>query len=79
MNEYTTEFFAHCPTNGVRIKYTLVIITSEVVMVERIIDTVNLLDRGYHEAFADQLLREFGGRQTLTADHHGVRIVTTRG
>lgn len=79
MNSYSTEFFSLCPSNNVRIKYQLLIETDCVIMVEDVIDEVTLHDRGYHEAIADQLHRTFGGRQTLVADHHGVRIETLRG
>ena len=78
MNTYTTQFFARCPNNGIRILYTLVLEITSVVMAEDLIDAVTLLDRGYHEAMADHLLREFGGKQTLTASHHGVDIKTVR-
>lgn len=78
MNIYTTEFFAVCPVNGARIKYELTIETTEVIKVEQINDEVLLLDKGFHEDFADQLIRVFGGKQTLKADHHGVRIHTIR-
>ena len=47
-------------------------------MVENLIEVVTMHDRGYHEDIADQLLREFGGKQTLTANHHGVDIKTVR-
>jgi hypothetical protein len=79
MNTYKAEFFAACPNNGARIKYHLTVQTSEVLMVEAINDALWLLDKGFHEEFADQLFREFGGVQTLTAHHHGVDIETTRG
>lgn len=78
MNTYTTEFFAFCPANGVRVKYTLRIQTDGVIDVEDIIDEVTLHDRGLHEQIADQLFKTFGGLQTLTAYHHGVTIETTR-
>jgi hypothetical protein len=48
------------------------------IQVEDIIDAVMLLNRGFHEEIADQLHREFGGQQTLTANHHGVSIRTIR-
>jgi len=78
VNIYSTEFFAFCPNNGARIKYSLSIMTDKVIMVEDIIDEVTLHDRGYHEEIADQLQRTFGGIQTLVAEHHGVTIITTR-
>lgn len=78
MNLYRTEFFAFCPSNGVRIKYHLTIETTETIMVEQIVDEVTLHSKGYHENIADDLFRSFGGRQTLLAHHHGVDIETRR-
>lgn len=78
MNTYRTEFFATCPTNGVRIKYALVIETAEVIQVEQIVAKVESLDQGFHEEIADELLSAFGGRQMLVAEHHSVSIETER-
>lgn len=78
MNLYSTKFFATCPNNGVRIEYRLSIRTQATLSVEDIITGVEQHGEGYHEEIADQLLERFGGWQTLTADHHGVTIETTR-
>jgi len=78
LNAYTTEFFTNCPNNGLRIKYLLRIETREVIPVEQITAKVETLSEGFHEEVADELLRAFGGVQTLVADHHGVTIETTR-
>lgn len=78
MNVYTTRFFSTCPNNGARIEYEVSIETDKVIQVEDIIDAVTLFNRSFHEEIADQLFREFGGRQTLTADHHGVTIRSIR-
>lgn len=78
MNIYTTEFFAFCPVNEVRIKYTLRIESATMIKVEDIIDEVTLHQRGFHEEIADQLHRVFGGMQKLNANHHGVDIETLR-
>lgn len=78
MNVYTTRFFSICPSNGVRVEYEISIETDKIIQVEDLVDAVTLLDRGYHEEIADQLFREFGGRQTIVADHHGVIIRSTR-
>lgn len=78
MNAYTTQFFANCPNNGLRILYTLRIETTEVISVEQIIAKVEGVGDAYHEELADELLLSLGGKQTLTADHHGVTIETTR-
>lgn len=78
MNVYTTRFFSICPNSGTRIEYEVNIETERVIQVEDIIDCVMLFDRGFHEEIADQLFREFGGRQTIIADHHGVTIRSIR-
>lgn len=78
MNAYTVNFYAACPNNGIRISYRLRIETAEVISVEELIAAVESHDEGYHEELADQLLARFGGRQTMTADHHGVTIETVR-
>lgn len=78
MNAYTTDFFAICPNNGIRIRYRLRIETESVIPVETIVAVVGGLSEGFHEPFADLLHATFGGMQTLVADHHGVTIETTR-
>lgn len=78
MNAYSTEFFANCPNNGVRIKYRFRVETPETLSVESIVSAVEAIDEGFHEEIADELLERFGGVQTLVADHHGVTIETTR-
>lgn len=78
MNAYTTEFFAACPNNGIRIKYRLRIETRQVLSVEEILAALDATDEGYHEEIADAMAERFGGVQTLTAEHHGILIETTR-
>lgn len=78
MNTYTVQFFVFCPNNNIRVMHTLVLKVDRVVMVEDLIDAVTLHTRGFHEDIADQLCREFGGTQTMTAHHHGVDIQTVR-
>ena len=78
MNAYTTEFFSQCPNNGLRIKYKLRIETRETILVEQITAKVESISEGFHEEIANELLSSFGGVQTLSADHHGVLIETTR-
>ena len=79
MNIYKAEFFAACPNNGIRIKYRLRIETQDVLMVEQIIAAVENAGDSYHEELADKMLKRFGGKQMMVADHHGVTIETTRG
>ena len=81
MNTYTLKFFARCPTNNVRIEYLWKLelpLGGDPLWAEDLIETVDLIDRAMHEEIADTLFREFGGKQTLTADHHGVCIETVR-
>ena len=78
MNEYEVDFFATCPENGERIKYSLQIRTHLVVPVENILAAVGSLTHGHHEAFAERLREGFGGLQKLIAWHHGVKITTHR-
>lgn len=78
MNAYTTRFFARCPSNQIRIDYSLRIETYEMLGVEDILTALDEVDEGYHEEIADQMFARFGGIQKLTADHHGVTIETIR-
>lgn len=79
INTYTHRFVASCPNNGKAIAYTLRIETDgRVIPVEQIVDVTDKIRGGYHEAIADQLHKQFGGRQTLVAHHHGVDIETIR-
>lgn len=80
MNQYSIEFFAKCPSNDVRIKYSLVINTNALVMVEGILKVVeaNTLQPVYHEKLADAFAVLLPGLQVMTAHHHGVDIETTR-
>jgi len=78
MNIYSIDFHAKCPTNGIRICYRLRIEVKFVIQVEVIVDVINTITDGFHEAIADLLFAKFGGRQTLTADHHSVNIQTIR-
>lgn len=81
MNIYTRQFVATCPNNGQPIIYTLRIevIASRMIQVEHITTATTLHRSGFHEAIADDLHARFGGRQVLTAHHHGVDIETIRG
>jgi hypothetical protein len=55
MNAYTTEFFATCPNNGIRVKYRLRIETHEMLAVEDIVATVENVNDSYHEELADEI------------------------
>jgi len=81
VNNYKIEFFCLCPKNGIRIKYELVITvcSNTVIQVEDLLQEVSNFKSFYHEDLANVLYAKFGGKQTLTADHHGVTLQTTRG
>jgi len=79
VNTYRSEFFATCPTNGMRIKYALQIKTIKTIRVEDLISVMDSIDQKYHEDIADEFCIRFGGMQTITAEHHGVQIETLRG
>jgi hypothetical protein len=77
MNIYTQRFRATCPNNGRSVDYMLTVESPRMIMVEDIQAAVSEL-KGYHEDFADVLWERFGGRQTLTAHHHGTDVETVR-
>ena len=78
INRYTRQFIAACPNNGEQIIYVLVIEKAAPIMVEHIVTATQMIRKGFHEAIADGLYAQFGGRQTLRAHHHGVDIETIR-
>lgn len=78
MNEYSYCFAAKCPTNGEVIRYRLEILSPTTIMVEDIKEACSFDNAMFHEAIADYLKWELGGRQILVAYHHGVTILTQR-
>jgi SRSO17 transposase len=78
MNIYRHQFVSHCPNNDKPIIYALSIETDGVIQVEHIVTAAALHKRAYHEAIADDLHARFGGKQVMTAHHHGVDIETVR-
>lgn len=81
VNIYEREFVAACPNNGEPITYQLMICKpmGERIFVEEIVAATDMIEVGYHEDIADSLLNDFGGKQILSAHHHGVTIETIRG
>lgn len=79
-NVYTAEFFAKCPNNAARVKYTLTIEVPTMLMVEKINDALmrDEFREGFHEQMADRLAQLLPGHQTMRAFHHGVSIETIR-
>lgn len=79
MNTYRHTFVAECPSQPVPIIYALEISSTKMIHVEHIVAACALHKKGYHEAIADDLYRQFGGYQRIVASHHGVEITTERG
>jgi hypothetical protein len=78
LNTYKHAFMRNCPANGEAIQYSLTIEADCFVPVEAIASAVSALPNpAFHEDMADRL-RKLGGRQTLSAVHHGTEIVTER-
>jgi len=77
MNIYEISFGVKCPNNDVIVEYDLTIESTKMIMVEDILELVQSFQVGYHENMADKL-KELGGKQTLVAYHHGVKITTIR-
>ena len=81
MNQYERTFELACPNNDIPVRYHLTIRSRDVLWVEDIVAFTQSLpgtDKPYHENIADAAFARFGGEQELVAEHHGVRITTTR-
>lgn len=78
MNTYSAEFSSWCPINGALVLYRIRIETTETIQVEQILAAIRREPESLHEDIADRMFATFGGRQTLSAHHHGVTIETTR-
>jgi hypothetical protein len=81
MNRYFHEFVSQCPNNGKFINYSVKICVPSTrrIFVEHVVTHAALHAKDFHEDIADSFYERFGGIQTVTAFHHGVQIVTTRG
>lgn len=79
MNKYSRTFVSVCPSNHASIIYSLVIESEKMIYVEHINTAVAIFRKDYHEKIADELFKAFGGKQTITAHHHGVDVETKRG
>lgn len=78
MNTYQTQFIARCPSDGERILYDLELITDQMVMVERINETLDEITEDYQESIAQRIGEAFPHcAVTLRAKHQGVHITST--
>lgn len=78
MNTYHTTFSVACPVNGDYVHYSLCIETTAVIPAEDLSAACERFDHHLHEQIADALVDRFRGKQTLSANHRGVDITTTR-
>jgi hypothetical protein len=78
MNIYRIQFVSKCPINEDMIIYSLEIQKDDFIPAEAIEKACDV-KMTLHENLANNLFREFGGRQTLTAVHGRVEIQTIRG
>lgn len=84
VNLYRQRFTAPCCNNGQSVIYDieLEVPADQTIMVEDIQAAcveAAALAKPYHENIATFLHLKFGGRQTITAHHHGTDIETRRG
>ena len=77
MNEYYYKFSVKCPNDNKSVVYSLKIEHKEIIMVESIIAICNL-PASYQEPIADIIRNKLPGKQTITAVHSGVTIITKR-
>lgn len=78
MNIYRYKFSVRCPNDDKSIEYHLEVQTAAMVMAEEIVTACLFNGAGYHEVVADHLAATLPGRQTITATHSGVEVVTVR-
>jgi hypothetical protein len=78
LNTYQTKFVLKCIVNQKPVEHSLTISTQEVIVVEDLLSFIKNLEPAFHEIIADKLAEQFGGKQVLVANHHGVIISTER-
>ena len=78
LNIYTVPFVSVCPRNAVPVFYILRLETEAVHLVEDLLKETANLPSALHETLAEILFGAFGGKQTIVAEHHGVKIETVR-
>ena len=79
MNKYFYEYFGKCPVDNQTIRYEVEILSEGVIFVEKLTTMCAIVADKIQEEGADVLFTTFGGKQTITGTHQGVKIVTTRG
>ena len=78
LNIYSYGFTTVCPNDGQYIYYSFDLQVNKIVMVEDIIKKCKTFKSEYQESIANELHKEFGGIQRLTATHQNVKIETLR-
>ena len=77
MNIYGYTFTCKCPNDDAEIEYTLIIQHNEMILVEDIIKACKF-PAAYQEDIADKLREVLPGKISLSAEHQGVEVTTTR-
>ena len=77
MNIYGYTFMCKCPNDDAEIEYTLLIQHDEMILVEDIIKACKF-PASYQEEIADKLRKLLPGKISVSAEHQGVEVTTTR-
>ena len=77
MNIYGYTFKVRCPNDDAEIEYTLLIQHNEMILVEDIIKACKF-PPSYQEDIADKLRELLPGKISISAEHQGVEVTTTR-
>ena len=77
MNIYGYTFWVKCPNDSAEIEYTLLIEHDQMIMVEDIIAACRF-PASYQEEIADKLHELLPGKISISAEHQGVEVTTTR-
>ena len=77
MNIYGYSFFVKCPNDDADIEYTLMIKHDQMILVVDIIKACKF-PPSYQEEIADKLRDLLPGNISISAEHQGVEVVTTR-
>ena len=81
MNTYETTFTVKCPNDSESVKYKLLVESDDLIFVEDINAAIRVVESfgGFHEKIADYIYTRSQCRLTITAEHQGVKVTTTRG
>jgi hypothetical protein len=79
VNIYGYTFSVSCPSDPTELsEYTLLIRHDEMIKAEDIVDACGIIGPKYHEEIADIIRKKLPGKQSISAEHCGVEIITER-